>query len=160
MQITELENLRATPNPTYKTLSVVIPVHNEVKTIEAVIDLVIKAPVLGLHKQIIIVDDYSTDGTTEKLLKINRPGVEIIISEANTGKGGALQKGFQRAKGDLIIIQDADLEYDSNLFLLIRPILSLVPDIYNPILAKLLIIGTPCSINFFRIFPTGLLICI
>jgi glycosyltransferase involved in cell wall biosynthesis len=112
MQITELENLRATPNPLYKTLSVVIPVHNESKTIEAVIELVAKAQVHGLQKEIIIVDDYSNDGTTEKLKKINRQEVRVIFAETNTGKGGALQKGFQYAKGDLIIIQDADLEYD------------------------------------------------
>lgn len=112
MEKKELENLKASPRAQYKSVSIVIPVHNEARTIETVIELVAKAQVHGLQKEIILIDDASNDGTVEILKKINRPEVKIIFLKDNTGKGAVLNLGFKQATGDIILIQDADLEYD------------------------------------------------
>ena len=93
------------------TLSVVIPCYNERNNIESLIDRVLKAPVP--NKEIIIVNDKSTDGTDEILEEKIRPLVsKIIYHEQNGGKGRALKTGFAEATGDFVIIQDADHEYD------------------------------------------------
>lgn len=94
-----------------RKLSVVIPVFNEVETIEEIIRRV-QASETGLEKQIIVVDDYSLDGTRAVLEKIKDPNVKIFYHEKNMGKGAALQTGFAGAEGDIVLVQDADLEYD------------------------------------------------
>ena len=92
-------------------LSIVIPVYNEVNTIEKVIERVRDTP---HSKELIIVDDCSTDGTRELLGKIKTDGIYIYYHDKNQGKGAALRTGFKMVQGDIVIIQDADMEYDPN----------------------------------------------
>ena len=104
-------------------LSIVIPCFNEVNTIEALIDAVRKAPYE--KKEVIIVDDCSTDGTREKLKnELEENADKIIYHLRNMGKGAALRSGIEAATGDILIIQDADLEYDPGEYpRMIQPIL-------------------------------------
>lgn len=105
----------------FKKLSIIIPAYNEKNTIEEIIRR-IKAANLPLEKEIIVVDDGSRDGTREILKTI--PGIRYIFHEKNLGKGGAVKTGFKNATGDIVIVQDADLEYDPNDYLaVIKPIL-------------------------------------
>jgi glycosyltransferase involved in cell wall biosynthesis len=92
-------------------ISVVIPVYNEVGTIK---EIVSRVQAVELEKEIIIVDDYSTDGTREHLREINQAheNVQVLYHDHNQGKGAALRTGFQAINGDVVVIQDADLEYD------------------------------------------------
>jgi glycosyltransferase involved in cell wall biosynthesis len=92
-------------------LSVVIPCYNEKQHIKTIVSKVLETPISG--KEIIIVDDYSTDGTREMLEKEIKPLVSCIIyQDKNGGKGAALRTGFQVSTGRVVIVQDADLEYD------------------------------------------------
>jgi glycosyltransferase involved in cell wall biosynthesis len=110
-------------------LSVVIPCYNERNTIEQIIAAVRSSPVPSL--EIIVVDDFSTDGTTELLRqKLSSLVERIIYHQANRGKGAALRSGFRAATGDIVIVQDADLEYDPTDYAkLIDPIVSHSADV-------------------------------
>ena len=92
-------------------ISVVIPVYNEVGTIR---EIVSRVQAIGLEKEIIIVDDCSTDGTREHLQEIaqSQENVRVFYQDRNQGKGAALRTGFGYITGDVVVIQDADLEYD------------------------------------------------
>ena len=102
-------------------LSVLIPVYNEARTIDEILTLVTREPT---EKEVVVVDDGSTDGTREKLRAWDgKDGVRVILHERNQGKGRAVRTALQAARGDLLIIQDADLEYDPAEYpLLLRPI--------------------------------------
>ncbi|WP_224985039.1 glycosyltransferase family 2 protein [Geomonas agri] len=102
-------------------LSVVIPVYNEKATIVELYESVRAVP---LEKEIILVDDCSTDGTREILSGLESADTRVVRHERNMGKGAALRTGFNSATGDIVIIQDADLEYDPGQYpKLIQPIL-------------------------------------
>jgi len=103
-------------------LSIVIPCYNEAKTIETIVQAVRDSSIP--EKEIIVVDDCSTDGTRDILQNVIAPsGVLVIYHEKNQGKGAALRTGFQGATGDIVIVQDADLEYDPQEYAyIIKPI--------------------------------------
>jgi glycosyltransferase involved in cell wall biosynthesis len=93
------------------TVSIVIPCFNEVATLEQLVDAVLAAP--PAEKEVILIDDASNDGTTELIrTKLEARIARVIYHERNCGKGAALRSGFEVATGDIILIQDADLEYD------------------------------------------------
>jgi len=103
-------------------LSVIIPVYNEQPTIEKLISRVKAADIGDVEKEIIVVDDSSTDGTREVLPKIE--GIQLIFRESNGGKGSALKTGIEQSTGEIIIVQDADLEYSPEEYAgLIKPII-------------------------------------
>ncbi|MBA4319639.1 MAG: glycosyl transferase [Flavobacterium sp.] len=95
-----------------KKLSIIIPVYNEFLTLEKIINLINKTKLL-VEKEIIIVDDYSTDGSRQ-LVENLRDKYKIVLHNKNLGKGAAIKSGLEFASGDYVIIQDADLEYNPN----------------------------------------------
>jgi glycosyltransferase involved in cell wall biosynthesis len=109
------------PIPEGFRISVVIPVYNERQWVR---ELVRRVQTVPIPKEIILVDDCSTDGTRDTLKELEQEGCKVIFQPKNQGKGAALRTGFQHASGDVIIVQDADLEYDPAEYpKLIQPIL-------------------------------------
>ncbi len=113
---------------TDRILSVVMPVYNEKNTVLKIVDKVLR---LDFIKELIIVDDFSKDGTRELLKNTKFDGrVRLFYHDKNMGKGAALRTGFGQVSGDIVVIQDADLEYDPNEFIeMIKPIREGVADV-------------------------------
>ncbi len=103
------------------TLSIIIPVYNEENTIAEALAAVLATP---YRKEVLVVDDGSTDGTRNVLLRLNDPCLKFLHHKKNIGKGAAVQTGINNATGDIVLIQDADLEYDpAEYSVLLQPIL-------------------------------------
>jgi glycosyltransferase involved in cell wall biosynthesis len=116
------------PIPEGLRISVVVPIYNEKATLLEIVRRIREAPI---PKEIILVDDGSTDGTREVLATLDRgEDVRVVLHERNRGKGAAVRTGFTQAAGDIVIIQDADLEYDPAQYSrLIQPIVEGVADV-------------------------------
>lgn len=129
-------------------LSVIIPVYNEKNTIGEIIAKVEKSDIGALEKEIIVVDDLSSDGTRDVLASLEKSKrVRVFYHEQNTGKGGALRTGFLKATGDIVLIQDADLEYDPDEYMrLISPILENKADV---VYGSRFMGGAPHRVNYF-----------
>jgi len=105
-------------------ISIIMPAYNEAQTVEGVLDMILESDTLKLEKEIIVVDDGSTDKTVEILERRSADIHNLIFKKKNGGKGSALVEGFKAATGDLILIQDADYEYSPSEYpMLIRPFL-------------------------------------
>jgi glycosyltransferase involved in cell wall biosynthesis len=130
-------------------LSIVIPVYNEKESIEKIISIVekVKLPRQIKETEIVIVDDFSTDGTRDILKRIEKKNRIMVFHENNQGKGAALRTGFQKASGDIIIIQDADLEYNPNEYShLVQPI---IDDKADVVYGSRYMRGQPHQVLFF-----------
>ncbi len=111
---------------TNQKLSIIIPIYNEAATVEELLNRVLAVKNLSVSKEIIIIESNSTDGTKEIIKRYQKKkGVKILFQDKPFGKGNALKLGFQHATGDIILIQDADLEYKPEEYeKLLKPILS------------------------------------
>lgn len=92
-------------------ISIIVPVYNEINTLDIILKKIEEAPFCGLEKEIILIDDMSTDGTREHL-KTLEDKYKVFYHEVNMGKGAAIRTGMKYITGDIMVIQDADLEYD------------------------------------------------
>jgi glycosyltransferase involved in cell wall biosynthesis len=111
-------------------LSIIIPVYNEENTVLELLSRVKNVKLPGIKKELIVINDGSTDGTKNILIKQNNTGIKILNKSKNEGKGAAIRDGIKKATGDIVIIQDADLEYDPDEYgLLIAPILDNKADV-------------------------------
>lgn len=109
---------------TFSSVTIIIPVFNEKETIQQIIQKVKQAKTFHLEKEIIIVNDCSSDGTDKVLDGVIDSNINIFHHSKNQGKGAALRTGFSKATGDIVIIQDADMEYDPNEYeILLEPII-------------------------------------
>ena len=109
-------------------LSVIVPCFNEINTLEQVINNIQNSPIAS--KELIIIDDFSKDGSREFLKNLNSKNIRTIFHDKNLGKGAALSSGISIAKGEITIIQDADLEYDPNEYpVIISPIINNKADV-------------------------------
>jgi glycosyltransferase involved in cell wall biosynthesis len=125
----------APPEPTppvFTTLSIIIPVYNERRTVMQLLNAVARQPIGTLHKEMVIVDDFSTDGTREFLQQMDLPAlfgkdgitVKVVLHDVNKGKGAGVRTALEHCTGELVLMQDADLEYDpSDYPALLKPIL-------------------------------------
>jgi glycosyltransferase involved in cell wall biosynthesis len=135
-----------------KTLSIIIPAYNEGRTIHNILNKIKEVNLIGdYQKEVIIVNDCSTDNTEQAVLDFKESNIELRISyykhKFNKGKGAALHTGIQEAKGDIIVIQDADLEYDPQEFnLLLKPIIDGFADV---VYGSRFMGGNPHRILFF-----------
>ena len=106
----------------YKKLSVLIPVYNEEKTIKKCVERVLVAKILNMNLEVIISDNNSTDNTKEILKSIKDPRIKLLFKEKNEGKGANIKNALNHATGDIVLFQDADLEYSPENFEdLLRP---------------------------------------
>ncbi len=107
------------------TLSIIVPVFNEEKTVLPLLEKVKKVRLMGLRKQIIVVNDGSSDGTAKLLAKVKGKDIQVFHHEVNRGKGAAIRTAIPHTTGDYVVIQDADLEYDpSDYEKLLAPLLN------------------------------------
>ncbi len=109
-------------------LSIIVPVFNEKETIRMVLDSIDKSDVHDnghpVSKEVLVIDDCSTDGTREMLQSLTQPKIRLLLHESNKGKGAAIRTGLTAAEGDIVLIQDADLEYDPSEYpKLLKPLL-------------------------------------